>query len=397
MTQSKKELVGQVKHVKLFGLCVVAVFALLAVALAGSASAAEPEWGRCVSVKSKGHYEDGNCTKEDFKENKAHEKKYKGKFEWLPGAQSDCVAQKKGKYKDAGCTELDEKNGKAKGKFEKTGGGKFEGNGGAGVLQEEFFECELANGKTTPVKGPHSQCTGELYGFHAVIREIHIECSKEHATGEAVGAAEVANVKVTFTGCNFSGIPANSPGAPAGEIRTNTLKGRLGYIHKATHEVGVLLGPATPGELFAEVELPEVELLIHVGVGSATEGAFYEEANGAPTGNDGIISPITPVNQMTPTFTQNYRTETIEPYEPVSCPVSHTCPLGDKTVGGQPVQDLLNIPSHLEGGPLEALEEWQNNTGEPPYEGCGCSTQWSPASEEITNVNTVEGQAEIKG
>ena len=85
----------------------IAAFALTAVAVtAGSASAAEPEWGHCVPVKSKGHYEDGNCTKEDFKENKAHERKYKGKFEWDSGAAAACFAQKHGKYKNAGCTDL---------------------------------------------------------------------------------------------------------------------------------------------------------------------------------------------------------------------------------------------------------------------------------------------------
>ena len=60
--------------------------------------------GPLRSVKSKGHYEDSNCSKEDFKENKAQVKKYKGKFEWVPGAAAACFAQKHGKYKDAACT-----------------------------------------------------------------------------------------------------------------------------------------------------------------------------------------------------------------------------------------------------------------------------------------------------
>ena len=38
-----------------------------------------------------------------LKENKKHEKKYKGKFEWFPGTAALCIPQKKGKYKDAGC------------------------------------------------------------------------------------------------------------------------------------------------------------------------------------------------------------------------------------------------------------------------------------------------------
>ena len=108
------------KRVKLIWLAVMAAFALTAVAVtATSASAAEPEWGHCVSVKSKGHYEDSNCTKEDFKENKAHVKKYKGKFEWLPGAAAACFAQKHGKYKDAACTEEDLKKGATQGQIRK--------------------------------------------------------------------------------------------------------------------------------------------------------------------------------------------------------------------------------------------------------------------------------------
>ena len=72
-------------------------------------------------MKSKGHYEDSNCAKEDFKENKKHEKKCKGKFEWDSGAAAVCFAQKHGKYKDAGCTGLDEKKGAAQGQIRKTG------------------------------------------------------------------------------------------------------------------------------------------------------------------------------------------------------------------------------------------------------------------------------------
>ena len=186
--------------------------------------------------------------------------------------------------------------------------------------------------------------------------------------------------------------PATTHGLPAGEIQTETLKGRLGYINKATHEVGVLLEPATAGGQFAAFEVIEGQKVDHVGEGNAAQGAFYEKADGTPTGDDGIISPITPVNQMTHTFTQNYRVETIAPYEPVSCPISHTCPHGDKNYAEKPAKDILNIPSHLEGGPLEGLENYIENT--EPGNGTG---SWSPAGQEITNVNTVEGNAEIKG
>ena len=189
--------------------------------------------------------------------------------------------------------------------------------------------------------------------------------------------------------------PATTHGLPAGEIQTDTLKGRLGYITKATHEVGVLLEPAMAGGAFAEFEVLGGYEVVRVGVGNAAEGAFYEEAHGTPTGNDGIISPITPVNQMTHTFTQSYRAETIEPYEPPSCAISHTCREGNKAFNGENnAIDFLNVPSHFESGRLAALEDYIEAPNEGPT---GSSYAWSPATEEVTNVNTVEGQAEIKG
>ena len=147
-----------VKRVKLIGLCLTVAFAGLAVALAGSASAAEPEWGHCEPIKSKGHFEDSNCAKEDFKENKAHERKYKGHFEWYAGAAATCYGQKKGHYEDSACTKEDFKENskthekKYKGHFEKTGGAKFAGEGGAGVLKSSLFECETRRQVAGPAK-----------------------------------------------------------------------------------------------------------------------------------------------------------------------------------------------------------------------------------------------------
>ena len=140
----------------------------------------------------------------------------------------------------------------------------------------------------------------------------------------------------------------------------------------------MLLEPATSGAPFAQFQcLFEGEESekegdhITVGVGNAVEGAFYKpEATG---GNDGIISPITPVNTMTTALTQEYRVNNL--------------PEG----GGSE-----NIPSKFEGGPTDALEmyleskeEFGNNFGEH-------SSLWSSAGEEVNNVNTTEGEVEIK-
>ena len=376
------------KHVKLVGLALTAAFAaiaLLAVAAAGSAAAAGPEWGHCVSVKSKGHYEDSNCTKESFTENKKHVKKYKGHFEWLPGGQSDCVAQTKGKYKDKECTKLDEKNGKAKGKYEKTGGPIFTSEGKSpGILKTTFDLCEK-NGEIRTE--PYSKKGCEEEGGHPAEEPIFVECTSEHDSGEASGLNEVKNVHVTFDGCKALGaFPAESEGALGGpkhqaylesggggnvgehpeRITVNVLKGRLGYIEPGPPHVGVLLEPETASGLFTRFLIGSVNLETEVGVGNATEGAYYKpEATG---GYDGLISPIEPVNTMTHTFKQVYKLST------------------------EPGHEFENVPSHFEGGHIEGLEDAAKYPFEPTQ-----GSAWSGAGEEIADENTVEGEAEIKG
>ena len=139
-----------------------------------------------------------------------------------------------------------------------------------------------------------------------------------------------------------------------------------------------MLQPATAGGLFAEFEVGEEpgEILEKVGVGNSTEGAFYEELG--TSGNDGVISPITPVNHMSHTFTQNYRIEEAEiPCHAASCE--------------EPKYNAYrNTPDRFEGGPLEALEFTEETSR-------NFISSWSAASEEVTNVNTDEGEAEIKG
>jgi hypothetical protein len=345
-----------VRHVRMLGLCLVAVFAVVAVA-ASSASASGPEWGHCVAQK-KGKYSDSNCTTLDVVKGKN-----KGSHEWVGGAGSACYGQKKGHYKDPACTEEDftVKGGVKtyKGKYEKTGGGKFTGKGGAGNLYGKVLDCLNEEDELIgPV--PKVDCT-EVSEVGLVI-----SCTTENASGEAIGTDEVTNVSVRFTGCKFSTVPATTPGLNPGEIETYTLKGRLGYIKENTHDVGVLLEPKATGRPFAELELGGA--LITVGEGNATQGSFYEEIGpGVPTGNDGIISPITPVNTMTNTFSQVY------------------------TVGSVGPSHFANIPASFEGGQRELLELIQ--VGPEP----GFSSDWGPAGEEIENTNTLEeGDAEIK-
>lgn len=383
------------RRLKILGLCLVAVFALGALA-ATVAQAEGPEWGRCLHVEpekgkevKKGNYEDPNCQKVAMTTKKGVEvPSHKGAYEWYGGAKQYCGKQKKAefKYKDKACSVVAEKKGVPdnKGKYEWGPGAKFTAVGGAGVLNATFDLCRIAGSSQSL---PRKDCTEEGKPSYFAEPVARVECTSERATGEAVGTDEVADVSVRFTGCAFSGTPATTTGLPAGEIQVNQLKGRLGYIDKAKSEVGVLLEPATPGGQFAVFTVEEGNLTVHVGVGNATEGSFYEEfaTPGVPNGHDGLISPITPVDQMTHTFTQNYRGEELK----VPCPESENCSHEYATER----IEFRNVPTSFEGGPVEALEaKTAAEEGGIVYE----ATAWGAAGEELTNTNTVEGEVEIK-
>ena len=280
---------------------------------------------------------------------------------------SGCEAKKHGNYIDSACTKEKEKKGvvePGKGKFEKFGP-KFTGEGGKGVLTATMYECDIGAGEGERVRRPRADCEygndpAENGKYVLDIVSLEVECTSEHATGEAVGSHEVANVSVRFNGCNIFGTDqCKSHGASAEEVRTEALKGHLGYIEKAGAKVGVQLEPAVAKGTFTTLECENIEADVTVGVGNATEGAWYTpEATG---GNDGIISPITPVNTMTPKFTQQYANANHE-----------------------------NIPSHFEEDPTSCLKRIWYRQKNPLRQ------RWSPAGQTITNVNTVEGEEEIK-
>ncbi len=409
------------RQIKIMGLCLVAVFALAAVAVS-SASAQEPEWAGCVAQKH-GNFTEEKCATVAEKHGAPD---HKGHYEVLVGT---CMPQKHGNYTEEKCETVATKHGVPdhKGHYEKAPQDKFTAAGGAGVLGVREYTClsetgEFYNEEEEAWEGinensreqlPREDCEhngpgsrryeeGETDNGYEATDYAHVECENEHATGEATGMSEVANVSVRFKGCQTAGIPVTTPGLglQVGEIQVNPLKGRLGYINKSAHEVGVLLEPATAGGYFTEFEVEGLATIWRVGVGNpATAGSFYEE-NNAPvvpagndgTGNDGIVSPISPVNTMTRTFTQNYRAEEV-PY-PCNDP---TC--GTKNPGEYGAD--LTIPSHFEGGPLEELEVYYERytecDNEPKFAGCR-KDEWSPGGEEITNVNTLaSGYAEIKG
>jgi hypothetical protein len=299
------------RHVRMFGLCLIAVFAIAAV-VATSASAGGPEWGQCYA-KAHGKYADSGCTTKAAKG--------AGLYEWRKNAE----VVKKG----------------------------FTGSGGESSLTGEYHVCSPGgHGRERSCrKGEEEEV---LLGGPLVVK-----CASEQNSGEAVGTDRVANVAVTFHGCMvFSEVSCTNT-AVEGEIQVNALKGRLGYINKASKEVGVLLEPAEHKGHFLHFTCLEGLLETVVGRSSGKEGHAYLSSGG---GHDGIISSITPINTMTTTFTQTYA-----------------------------INELFeNIPQ-FETGKKYELESYVDNTESPEF-----STKWSKSGQSLTNVNTSEEETEIK-
>jgi hypothetical protein len=307
-----------VKHLKIMGLALVAVIA--SAAFAASSAMALPEWGKC-EAKAGGKYADSNCT---IKASKSAP----GSFEWKKGSQLPNERFTGGSVGSGGVLSVNLR-GCDSGKYESTRVSKKKCEEGAGEWSEE-------NGSTK------------------------VECESEQNSGEATGKKGLANVESTFSGCKLFGtIPCGN--IAEGEVKVNTLKGELGYINKAEHKVGVLLTPVTKKGRFVTFECGGF-LKNVVGVGNTKEGAAYSpESSG---GYDGIISPITPVNQMTSSYEQVFT---------VKYPADE------------------NIPSKFEGKHIELLESYAEQTENLSTSG------WSTAGEELTNVNHPETAGEIKG
>ena len=315
------------RHVRMLGLCLVAVCAVAAIAATSASAAGKPEWGKC-EAQAGGKYTESNCqTKKKGKE--------VGSFEWKKGASLAPVS--------------------------------FSGHsvGSGGVLSTGLNECH--GGTDEGKRVPRKKCieAGGEVSESGESGYLVIECANETNVGVSEGVNKISKVHVTFTGCALGGsIPCNSEGAPEGEIQTSEFKGELGYISKAAHEVAVKLEPAKKGGAFAAFKCPGVAVGTTVGVGSSKEGTAYTEGGKeGKGGNDQILSPITPVNTMTSTYTQVYT-------------VNYTT--------------LENIPSNLEKKKRSDLEDYLVN------ESIGFSSLWSRAGEEITNVNTPTEPGEIK-
>lgn len=168
---------------RLLALVAMAIVVISGMAVA-SASAAPPEYGRCVKTEKNvkkewtGSYSDSKCTKKVTAEEKAK----KGKFEWQPGAVK----------------------------------AKQTSSGGKAVLEEA--------------------------GRYAV------GCASQSSTGEYSGSKNVKHVIVKFVKCEAPGLICTSAGAAKGELETVPLEGKLVWENEAAHKLAFELYPEGGGD-----------------------------------------------------------------------------------------------------------------------------------------------------
>jgi hypothetical protein len=294
------------RHLRMVGLSLVAVFAVTAIA-ATSASAL-PEFGKCVVAPThEGKYTNSVCTTKAKKVNE----KFTGEFAFKT------------------ISEL-----KAEGAHL-----KFTGKGGAGVLVTTFRACVRGDQNVNPT------CEGKEE--EKTLGPLKVECESENAGGALTGPTTIGNIVVKFHGCKLFGSSPCQNTSTEGEIAVNVLKGTIGFINKTVspREVGLLLNPAkSKGEFAKFTCLGTITTVVGVGPSKAvgTKGeqvtlkCFYPEPH---CGGDGIISPVTPVNTMTTELTQVYTVNAKEE----------------------------NIPSKFEGKPIELLEDLGYSNNEPEY------------------------------
>jgi hypothetical protein len=156
-------------RIRIVGLCILAVVAISAITVS-SASAAAPEFGRCLKVSpgSKSNYDSSKCVKLAGEDAVSEaEQLKKGVYQWFPG-----------------------------------------------VVKNKF---------TSKIKAT-TIATLETVGG------TKITCTGETSTGEYTGVKTIGKMVATFTGCETSKLKCESPGKPGeGVIVTSPLGGPIGF------------------------------------------------------------------------------------------------------------------------------------------------------------------------
>ena len=179
------------RHVRMLGLCLVAIFAVVAMLTSSALASGKPEIGKCIE-KAGGKYSESACL--------TKAKKGAGTHEWQKESQSS--PSERG----------------------------FRTEGGVGVLATNLEICR---------NGENEKTCNESEEL-----DVYVECTSEYGSGEATSGTAFSKVVVVFNGCKLEGsAPCTNTTNPE-EIDVNTLKGTIGWINKGKTEVGVDLNPA---------------------------------------------------------------------------------------------------------------------------------------------------------
>jgi hypothetical protein len=252
------------KRTRIVGLCLIAVFALCAMAGVGIGGAQAATYYHCAAQK-KGNYTESGCKKEGEKKGKPVE--HKGSYELVPF--STCVAQKKGNYTESACIKEGEKKGKPvehKGTYEKVAPITFSAVTGSATL-------------ATPDFGPNN-----------------VVCSSSTTTGEITGPKTVVENAV-FSGCEVEGLscesagPNSVPSKVKGQIDVATLDGKL--LETGQKGGGYKAETPVAGEAWDELTtvLPNV-----YSSEFNCQGAVYIRTTQNPSVGSSLSGLTTPVN-----------------------------------------------------------------------------------------------------
>jgi hypothetical protein len=215
------------RRIRIAGLCLVAAF-VVSVAATASASAAAPEFGRCVKQTANakkeysGSYSDSKCTKAVSEAEKAK----KGKYEWEPG-----FGAKRG----------------------------FTTKGGAATLATK-------GGKT-------------------------VTCTSETSTGEYLndGTNKKESTTVEFGGCVSNSFKCTTEGKSAGELVTNELIGEVGFENIAKKKTALKLSPAASAKgKFIEFKCVGLEVKVQGKGGEAGAGILVNIKNDKMTTTEAL-------------------------------------------------------------------------------------------------------------
>jgi hypothetical protein len=219
------------KHIKLVGLCFVAMVAISAVVtVTASAAPTKPFFAQCtqVAIAKQGKFEENKC--KNKKEHGEWQRTAMGGIQIEPGVWcQEAWLVNTGFYEDAFCTK----------------------------------EAAGQMGPYDLVKH-HSKFTGKSGAGKMVAGETKIECKEDKSEGEFTENQNVTKIKVIFTGCKAKNgtkeCEVKGGGGGKEEIKTEELVGEIGYLHLAKevgegkNEVGLDLKPAKAKGAFVKLE-----------------------------------------------------------------------------------------------------------------------------------------------